>query len=83
LAVRSAALLGRHGAALLGRQIQAFLDGLHRECRDRLNTALIALRTAMVKSPEFAAVLAAEEPRMLFWQLDHEPTPEPESLVAQ
>jgi hypothetical protein len=61
---------------------RAFLADLRRQCRDRLNNALVDLRTAMVKSPQFAAVLAAEEPRMLFWHLDHTPTPEAESLVT-
>jgi hypothetical protein len=61
---------------------RAFRDGLRRQARERLNQALLDLRLAITKSPEFAAVLAAEEPRMLFWQLDHEPTPEPEALVA-
>jgi hypothetical protein len=61
---------------------RAFRDNLRRQCRDRLNQALIDLRLSITQSPQFAAVLAAEEPRMLFWHLDHAPTPEAESLVT-
>jgi hypothetical protein len=60
---------------------RAFRDGLRRQARDRLNQAMIDLRLSITQSPQFAAVLAAEEPRMLFWHLDHAPTPEAESLV--
>jgi hypothetical protein len=61
---------------------RAFRDGLRRQARERLNRALIDFRLAVTQSPQFETVLAAEEPALLFWQLDHEPTPEPESLVT-
>jgi hypothetical protein len=66
-----------------GAKRRPFLSGIRRQGRERLNKTLNDLRRAIAKSPEFEAVLAAEEPRFFFDSLDREPIPEPETLVAQ